>query len=106
MRENESQSDGVPASVLGVQIEGPSSEGFRFYPVLHGKAAEGYPAKSVSFRRIHPDGKSHDWSLNYDPNGAGGNGQVVVTLDGKSGTFDLRNADKTRGSGRSTVSAS
>jgi hypothetical protein len=49
------------------------------------------------FPTILPDRQAHDWSLVYDPNGAGGNGQVVVTLDGKSKTFDFRPGDKTAG---------
>jgi hypothetical protein len=29
MRKNESQKNGVPESVLGIHVEGPSSEGFK-----------------------------------------------------------------------------
>lgn len=94
MRQNESQSDGVPESVLGIHIEGPSSEGFKFYPVLRAKRRGTTIPQVREFSTIHPDGKSHDWSLEYDPRGAGGSGRIVVTLDGKSGTFDLRDGDK------------
>jgi hypothetical protein len=97
MRKNESQSDGVPESVIGIHIEGPSSEGFKFYPVLHAKGCGSTFGQVREFSTIYPDGKSHDWSLEYDPKGAGGKGQVVVTLDGKSGVFDLREGDKAGG---------
>jgi hypothetical protein len=96
MRRNDSQSDGVPESVLGVHIEGPSSEGFLFYPVYRTKGGSSASAPSRDFPAIYPDGKSHDWALDYDPAGAEGKGQITVTFDGKSKTFDLKEGDKSR----------
>jgi hypothetical protein len=97
MRQNPSQSDGVPESVVGVHIEGPSSEGFLFYPVYRTKGGGSRAPETRKFQHIHPDGKSHDWSLEYNPDGAGGNGQITVIFDGKSNTFDLEKGDKERG---------
>jgi hypothetical protein len=96
MRQNESQSDGLPESVVGIHIEGPSRDGFKFYPVLRAKGGGSSYGHVRDFPTIHPDGKSHDWSLDYDPNGAGGGGQIVISLDGKSGTFDLPEGVKAR----------
>jgi hypothetical protein len=31
---------------------------------------------------VRPDGAKHNWSLSYDPAGAGGNGAIEFTLDG------------------------
>lgn len=97
MRQNESQSHGMPESVLGVHIEGPSSEGFKFYPVLRTKAGDGSYANVRQSPTILPDGKIHDWSLDYDPSGAAGRGRIVVTLDGQKTELDLPEGAKASG---------
>ena len=89
MRQNMSQTDGLPECVVGIHIEGPSSEGFRFYPVLRLKGGGSTAGPYRDFPSIYPDRKSHDWSLKYNPKGAGGNGELTVTLDDKSNTFAL-----------------
>lgn len=97
MRVNSSQNDAVPESCLGIHIEGPSSEGFLFYPVYRSKDGNtGLPA-SREFPPVYPDGKSRDWALRYDPDGAGGKGQITVTLDGESKSLDLEEGAKERG---------
>ncbi|HZL88002.1 MAG TPA: hypothetical protein VFB96_06460 [Pirellulaceae bacterium] len=93
MRQNESQSDGLPESVLGIHIEGPSSDGFRFYPVLRA----GGGSRFANFRQapvIYPDGRSHDWRLEYDPTAAGGRGRITLWLDGNSSALDLTEDDR------------
>jgi hypothetical protein len=97
MRQNESQRDGIPESVLGVHIEGPSSEGFKFYPVLRAKSGGGTVGNVRGSPTIYPDGKGHDWSLEYDPSAAGGNGQIVVSLDGRAAMLDLPEGTRARG---------
>ena len=97
MRQNDSQRDSVPESVLGLHVEGPSSEGFLFYPVYRVKGAGNSLPPSREFPYIYPDGKSHDWTLSYDPDGAGGKGRITVSLDGESKSFDLKDGDKSRG---------
>jgi hypothetical protein len=97
MRQNESQSDGLPESVLGIHIEGPSSEGFKSYPVLRAKGGGSTLGNVRQFPTIHPDGKSHDWELEYNPSAAGGKGQMTITFDGKSKTCDLQDGDRARG---------
>jgi hypothetical protein len=96
MHVNPAQNQSIPMDYLGINIEGPSSEGFRFYPVFrnHGDTAQ---AKAAGAPRIYPDGKTYDWSLKYDPAGANGNGEVSVTLDGQSCTFELPPGVKTSG---------
>lgn len=91
MRVNESQRNGMPEAVLGIHIEGPSSLGFRFYPVLRVRGGDSLYGEVREFPTIYPDGASHEWSLTYDPRG---NGLIVVTLDGKSGTWDLPEGTK------------
>ena len=97
MRTNESQNDGVPESVMGIHIEGPSRDGFKFYPTIRTKGRKSAFGRLSDFSAIYPDRQSHDWSLIYDPAGAEGRGQIVVTFDGKVGTFDLRDGDQIAG---------
>ncbi|WP_428937934.1 hypothetical protein [Fontivita pretiosa] len=97
MRSNPSQDNAIGECVVGIHIEGPSSEGFCFYPVYRGKGAVSGSGNPRQFPHIYPDGASHDWSLEYDPDGAGGNGQITVRLDGQSRTIDLVAGFKTSG---------
>jgi hypothetical protein len=88
LRVSHAQDHSIPMDYLGINIEGPSSEGFFFYPVYRnhgGIAASG--AKGAP--KIYPDRQPHDWRLQYDPDGAGGNGLITVSLDGKSCTLAL-----------------
>jgi hypothetical protein len=89
MRQNDSQSDTVPESAVGIQIEGPSRDGFRFYPVLHPKGGTSKVAPVHDFPMIHPDGKSHDWKLEFEPDATAGRSRITVALDGRSSTFDV-----------------
>ena len=97
MRVNDSQDDGIPESCLGIHVEGPSSEGFCFYPVYRTKGRRGRAPAAREFNRIYPDGQVHDWSLDYDPLGASGKGQITVVYDGASHTFDLEDGDRAAG---------
>jgi hypothetical protein len=72
-----------------VAVEGPSREGFQFYPAYRVKGdAQGF-ASGQDLSHVQPDGKPHDWSLAYDPAAGDGRGRVVVTFDGKPVTLDL-----------------
>lgn len=88
MKSNASQKQAIPMDFLGINIEGPSSEGFYFYPVIraHGDAAHSMPRGAP---RIYPDGRAHDWTLLYTPEGGVGHGQITVTLDGESCSLNL-----------------
>jgi hypothetical protein len=89
LRANPSQRSGWPECFLGVAVEGPSREGFLFYPAYRGKGdAQGY-GTGPDLPHVLPDGKPHDWSLAYDPSAADGRGRVVVTFDGKPVALDL-----------------
>lgn len=88
MTVTDSQKSGFPNAFLGVAIEGPSNEGFFFYPVC--RALEGAQVASSSSDRpyIMPDGAAHRWTLTYAPKPAGG-GEIRVSLDGKETTLQL-----------------
>lgn len=94
---NPAQSSGFPKSFLGVAVEGPSREGFLFYPAYRVNGdGQGY-ATGADRPHILPDGKGHDWALAYDPAAADGRGRVVVTFDGKSVSLDLGAGDRKTG---------
>jgi len=48
--------------------------------------------------RIYPDGKAHDWTLEYSPTEANGKGQITVTLDKQSVKLILSDGHKAAGS--------
>ena len=91
------QSSGFPKSFLGVAVEGPSREGFLFYPAYRVRGdGQGY-ANGADRAHILPDGKSHDWALTYDPAAGAGRGRVTVTFDGKAVALDLGAGDRKTG---------
>ena len=94
MKSNPSQKQGLPDGIIGVNIEGPSSEGFCFYPVARLGGRDGVVSPELRKVRILPDGAVHDWTFDYDPAPSGGRGRITVSLDGKSIHVDLNEGDK------------
>ena len=92
MRSNNSQNSATPENFVGAAIEGPSAEGFYLYPT-YGVDQEGVRASGGRGRptppSIYPDGESRDWTLDYHPDGNGGTGSIIVTLDGQAVTLNL-----------------
>jgi hypothetical protein len=97
MTHSTAQRSGIPENFLGAAIEGPSREGFFFYPVYGvNQEAQGRGLRSdVKPPYIYPNGKSHDWTLDYNPTANGG--RITVTLDGKSTSLDLSPAHRAIG---------
>ena len=85
IRRSDAQKSGIPENFMGIAIEGPSSQGFYFYPVygLDRDSQGEVGAYTKDPPRIYPDGASHDWTMRYEPDAKGG-GRVRVTLDGKA----------------------
>lgn len=98
LRRNDTQNESIAECVLGIYIEGPSSEGFCFYPVYRAKGGGGGYAPPREGPRILPNGAGHDFLFEYDPAGAGDRGRITVALDGKTVGLDLGEGDKLRGS--------
>lgn len=96
---NPRQDQGIPMDYVGINIEGPSSEGFFFYPVYraHGDIAGALGGRSGNTPPIYPDRTVHDWTLQYDPAGSGGRGRITVTLDDQTCALDLDPAAKAAG---------
>ncbi len=79
---SDSQSAGFPMNFLGVVVEGPSREGFLFYPAYHLADGYGY-THGPGVQHILPNGDAHDWTLDYQPGSAGADGEMVITFDGQ-----------------------
>jgi hypothetical protein len=92
MRTNDSQNSATPENFVGAAIEGPSAEGFYLYPT-YGLDQEGVRASgnrgTPTPPYIYPDGVSRHWTLDYNPDGNGGTGSIIVTLDGQAVTLNL-----------------
>ena len=96
-RSNPSQSQAIPEGVVGINIEGPSSEGFCFYPVTRLPGRDGRVSPDLRSLHIYPDGAVRRWTFDYDPAGASGRGRITVTLDDRPVHLDLAEGDKAAG---------
>lgn len=94
---NPSQQCSTPVNFLGAAIEGPSSEGFYFYPVYRNQGSGTSRGMGANPPRIYPDGAAHDWTLEYDPAAANGHGRITVALDGHAVSVDLAPGDQATG---------
>jgi hypothetical protein len=96
MKVNSSQENGLPESFLGISTDGPSREGFLFAPVYRIRGRDrGHVARAAP--HIYPDGSAHDWTMEYSPTGAGGKGQITVTLGKQSVILDLAKGHQSAG---------
>ncbi len=84
-----SQESGFPKSFIGAAVEGPSGEGFLFYPACRTHAGAQSVATGGDRPHILPDGSTHLWSLEYNPQAASGKGRMTVTFDKQAVTLDL-----------------
>lgn len=97
LRVNPSQDSGFPEGFLGFAVEGPSRDGFFVYPAYRTLGGRQGYADGPDRPHILPDGVPHDWSLEYDPSGAGGRGRITLTMDGRSVALDLGPEDRPPG---------
>jgi hypothetical protein len=97
MRSNNSPDSATPENFVGAAIEGPSAEGFYFYPT-YGLDQEGVRADggrgTPTPPYIYPDSESRHWTLDYDPDSNRGTGSITVTLDGQAVTLNLDSGHK------------
>jgi hypothetical protein len=77
-----------PKNLLGVIAEGPNSVGSMFRPIC----ASSDPRIAATLKEaavIDPFGKRSQWRIEYDPQGAAGQGELKVSLDGKQAILAL-----------------
>jgi hypothetical protein len=96
MRVSQAQSSGFPENFLGAAIEGPSREGFLFYPAygVDGEGQSGNGSRDPRCAHVHPDGASHAWTLEYSPEEGG---TITVSLDGKRVSLGLSKEHRAKG---------
>lgn len=82
-------------SNLAILVEGPSRVGHYFRPTY--RTVEGEGGAPETGPLIRADGKVHEWSIHYSPQGAEGRGRITVTFDGETQTLDLKPGDKQTG---------
>jgi hypothetical protein len=89
-----------PENFIGVLIDGPARTG-RFFRPLYGNslaAGNAAPLDNSANPPLEIEPYSvHDWSLEYDPTAAGGNGAVIATLDDKSWFVNLSPSHRAAG---------
>jgi hypothetical protein len=91
---NKEQSPVEAGHFLGVHVGGPTRVGHYFHPAFAtAKRTKGLAAGGP----VLEPGKVYDWSLVYDPAGAGGRGTVQVTLGKESVTLVLKEGIKSQG---------
>ena len=88
---------------LGVMIEGPSRKGHYFRAAYSTSRGNGQaPTAEGDLQnerpRIQPDKSIHQWSLDYNPEGADGLGSIRVVLDDIVRVLNLRPGERTEGS--------
>lgn len=91
------QDTGLPDDFLGISTDGPSRDGFYFSPTYRLGGSSDYGASHGPPPAIFPDGKPHDWTLDYRPEAAEGNGQITLSLDRRSIQLPLARAARTSG---------
>lgn len=92
---NSATRDEVPSNFVGIVIEGPSRVG-HYFRVRYG-TSQGQGGDSKTGPVIMADGKSHLWTLEYDPQANGGGGRIVAALDGKRVALDMVPGHKQQG---------
>ncbi len=97
MTVNPAQNSGLPRNFLGIAVDGPSREGFYFFPAYRLDGSEQGHGVDKKPPYIYPDGKAHDWSFDYSPTAADGKGRITLTLDRHSVALDLKEDPKKMG---------
>lgn len=88
----------MPDKFLGVQIHGGSASGYSMMPGYRSPhlAGEFVSGSSDIRKRVYQDGEWRDFFMEYDPDGAGGKGQIKLQLgnEGEPFVYDLEKGAK------------
>jgi hypothetical protein len=91
-----SPSTGFPKNLVGVAIEGPSREGFFFYPVCHTANGNIHYASGSDLPRIMPNGESAEWKFQYEPLSNDAGSRITVQLGDSKTALELTPAELNR----------
>jgi len=94
---NPSQSQSLPAEFLGLAIEGPSADGFYIYPCYRTQLDGAGRQYVADLPPIYPDSQTRDWTLTYDPDGNGGDGEIRLICGGHTAVLPLLPGHKAMG---------
>lgn len=89
MASGTSQADSLPDPFFGTAVEGPSRDGFYFDIACRVAGNQVWGRHGGAPPIIYPNGTSHSWRIDYDPDGAGGRGRVSLLFDEKKVEVDL-----------------
>jgi hypothetical protein len=84
-----------PTNMLVIMVEGPSRVGHYFRAGYRNAAGDGMFEDSGP--TIKPDGKTHRWSLRYEPKAKDSDGEILVTFDDHTQTTRVRKEHKAAG---------
>jgi len=76
-------------NILGVGIEGATSSSPKFEARAASSDRKAAHRLVKTTLRIAPDGKSHTWKIEYQPDAHGGRGRLTVWLDDHQDSFTL-----------------
>jgi hypothetical protein len=80
---------------VGVVFDSLTSTGRIVFP-LHGTSQGGSDGDGERLTFL-PDGTNYDWTLEYDPAGAGGRGTITFTMNGQTAPRALAEGDRKKG---------
>jgi hypothetical protein len=87
---------GFPKNFAGIAIEGPSREGFFFYPVCHTASGTVRYASGGNLPRIMPNVDSYQWHFQYDSSDNDAGGRITAHLGSSETALELTPADRDR----------
>ena len=89
MQSNPSQDNGLPKSFLGISTDAPSREGFYLGPTCRLAGDVRIARGDATPPHLLPDGRPHDWTLEYVPDSGDQPGRITVTLDRQKITLPI-----------------
>lgn len=93
---NSAEQDWPPSNFVDVYMDS-LSDTCRFFSPMYGTGADNTKFDHSPWLLLTPDGTSMEWTIEYDPNAAGGLGTMIISLDGQSRTLVLEVGDKLEG---------
>lgn len=95
-RRKTSKVDPTPGpNTLGILLEGLSRDGHYYRPAYSTASGEFFHERSGPI--VQPNRRVHSWSIDYDPRGAQGLGEITYRLDNDTRRFPLKPGHRSAG---------